>query len=128
MRLDRLNGEGAQAVKTIKCKCGRKARIDLFPYRCLCGAVYDSATAEPRQFAPLNGKPKDDGIPCEHRGEQVERIKCGCQGTQYTYRCSNPAVESGLCILRYMEKMPKEYKDWPTCLFCTHRTTGQSGS
>ena len=95
-------------------KCGLKLRLP-------------ATQLESPTFKCLCAKPKrqpggDNGIPCAFRGKSVEKINCGCSGIEYTWQCNNPAVESEVCTLRRLPKMPAEIKALPCCLCCESRS------
>jgi hypothetical protein len=81
-------------------------------YRRLWGGSTEGMAPASREYAP-------DTLPCEHRGQQQDKINCGCSGDQWTYPCS---LFGGCCILRKVPKLPSEYRDLPQCNVCPQRT------
>jgi len=97
-----------------RCDCGRYlASAKARQMRCRCGCV---VSVEP---ALATGRPVETGrqnhaLPCAHRGPQVGRLDCGCQGNTSIYFCG----VHGQCMIRRLKpgKGPAA-----TCNFCADR-------
>lgn len=88
----------------ICCKCQRShSEPRVWPLICRCGnrigGEYVGPIAPPRHHAKSirhvpRVKPPD--LPCLHRGDEIRRLDCGCEGNSTLYRC---AVR-GQCLIR----------------------------
>jgi hypothetical protein len=87
--------------------CGRQYRgARILPIRCICGVRF----GDPAKSLPYSPDP----FACVHRGPQVGRLDCGCQGNTSIYSCG----VHGECMIRRLKpgKGPAA-----TCNFCDDR-------
>jgi hypothetical protein len=110
----------------MKCpKCFRLFRKTpfIYPVFCSCGrkitAIAEMIDVE--MYAPLAVV---DDLPCQHRGEAIREINCGCSGKPKIYQCK----KHGEAYLRKLPKMTSEMiQGCAMCLSCEDRSRYTSG-
>jgi hypothetical protein len=110
-----------------RCKQRFRGPVKVLPFFCSCGLkqetiTYLSGYTQQREVHSV------DDLPCQHRGEPLREINCGCSGKPKIYQCK----KHGESYLRKLPKMTAEMVQGCTmCLTCDDRsryTLGRVGA